>query len=33
MTLVKNNFRPVNFNNVFNELLNEFPCFCRQSRS
>ncbi|MEO5683274.1 MAG: Hsp20/alpha crystallin family protein [Chitinophagaceae bacterium] len=25
MTLVKNNFRPVNFNNVFNELFNEFP--------
>jgi HSP20 family protein len=25
MTLVRNNFRPVNFNNVFNELLNEFP--------
>ena len=27
MTLVKNNFRPVNFNSVFNELLNEFPVF------
>ncbi len=25
MTLVKNNFRPVNFNSVFNELFNEFP--------
>src|SRR5258706_14947617 len=27
MTLVKNNFRPVNFNSVFNELFNEFPAF------
>ena len=27
MTLVKNNFRPVHFNNVFNELFNEFPAF------
>ena len=27
MTLVRNNFRPVNFNNVFNELINEFPAF------
>jgi HSP20 family protein len=27
MTLVRNNFRPVNFNNVFNELFNEFPAF------
>ena len=25
MTLVKNNFRPVNFNSVFNELFNDFP--------
>ena len=25
MTLVKNNYRPVNFNSVFNELFNEFP--------
>ncbi|MEO5592942.1 MAG: Hsp20/alpha crystallin family protein [Chitinophagaceae bacterium] len=25
MTLVRNNFRPVNFNSVFNELFNEFP--------
>jgi|SRR5450432_170653 HSP20 family protein len=25
MTLVKNNFRPVSFNTVFNELFNEFP--------
>lgn len=27
MTLVKNNFRPVNFNSVFNELFNELPAF------
>lgn len=27
MTLVKNNYRPVGFNNVFNELFNEFPAF------
>jgi HSP20 family protein len=27
MTLVKNNYRPVNFNTVFNELFNEFPAF------
>ncbi len=27
MTLVKNNFRPVTFNSVFNELFNEFPAF------
>jgi HSP20 family protein len=27
MTLVKNNYRPVNFNSVFNELFNEFPAF------
>jgi HSP20 family protein len=25
MTLVKNNYRPVNFNSVFDELFNEFP--------
>ena len=25
MTLVKNNFRPVNFNSVFNELFNDLP--------
>ena len=25
MTLVKNNFRPVSFNSVFNELFNDFP--------
>ncbi len=27
MTLVKNNFRPVHFNNVFDELFNDFPVF------
>jgi HSP20 family protein len=27
MTLVKNNFRPVNFNSVFNELFNDFPAY------
>ena len=27
MTLVKNNFRPINFNSVFNELFNELPAF------
>ncbi|MEP6749051.1 MAG: Hsp20/alpha crystallin family protein [Bacteroidota bacterium] len=27
MTLVKNNYRPVNFNSVFNELFNELPAF------
>ncbi|MEP7280142.1 MAG: Hsp20/alpha crystallin family protein [Bacteroidota bacterium] len=27
MTLVKDNYRPVNFNSVFNDLLNEFPVF------
>jgi HSP20 family protein len=27
MTLVKNNYRPVSFNSVFNELFNEFPAF------
>ena len=25
MTLVRNNYRPVRFNNMFNELFNEFP--------
>ena len=27
MTLVKNNFRPVGFNSVFNELFKELPAF------
>jgi len=27
MTLVKNNYRPVGFSSVFNELFNEFPSF------
>ncbi|HTL09292.1 MAG TPA: Hsp20/alpha crystallin family protein [Chitinophagaceae bacterium] len=27
MTLVKNNYRPVNFNSVFNELFNDFSGF------
>jgi HSP20 family protein len=27
MTLVKNNFRPVNFNSVFNDLLSDLPVF------
>ena len=27
MTLVKNNFRPINFNSVFNDLFNELPAF------
>ena len=31
MTLVKNNFRPVHFNNVFNELFNEFPVFAEKA--
>lgn len=31
MTLVKNNYRPVSFNSVFNELFNDFPGFADRS--